>query len=52
MVWLCRWGYTDLPELESVVANYTAAGLPLDGLWTDIELMDNRFKVFTLDTGV
>jgi hypothetical protein len=37
--------------LEQVVANYSAAGLPLEGLWVDIEVMANRFKVFTFDEG-
>lgn len=47
----CRWGYKDVEALEAVVANYSKAGLPLEGLWVDIEAMNNRFQVFTFDTG-
>jgi hypothetical protein len=47
----CRWGYKDIDVLEAVVANYSKAGLPLEGLWVDIEAMNNRFQVFTFDTG-
>jgi alpha-glucosidase (family GH31 glycosyl hydrolase) len=47
-----RWGYKDIDVLEAVVANYSKAGLPLEGLWVDIEAMNNRFQVFTFDTGV
>lgn len=49
---LClRWGYTQLSDLEAVVANYSRAGLALEGLWVDIELMNSRFQVFTFDKG-
>lgn len=44
-----RWGYTLLSDLEAVVSNYSAAGLPLEGLWVDIEMFNNRFQVFTFD---
>lgn len=33
------------------MTNYSAAGLPLEGLWVDIEAMNNRFQVFTFDKG-
>ena len=48
---LCRWGYAELSDLEAVRANYSKAGLPLEALWVDIELMNNRFQVFTFDKG-
>ena len=48
---VCRWGYTELSDLEAVRANYSNAGLPLEALWVDIELMNNRFQVFTFDKG-
>lgn len=44
-----KWGYIDIADLESVVINYTKAGLPLEALWVDIEAMNNRFQVFTFD---
>ncbi|PRW45700.1 alpha-glucosidase isoform A [Chlorella sorokiniana] len=43
-----RTGYQSLEELEAVVANYTAAGLPLESVWTDIDLLENS-RPFTLD---
>ena len=39
-----RWGYTSVVELQEVVENYTAASIPLEGAWTDIDFMD-AFKV-------
>jgi alpha-glucosidase (family GH31 glycosyl hydrolase) len=46
-----RWGYNDVQVLEQVVANYSAAGIPLEALWLDIEYMGNRFKTLTFDKG-
>lgn len=48
---LRRWGYVNISDLEGVVSNYSKAGLPLEGLWVDIEAMNNRFQVFTFDKG-
>lgn len=45
----CRWGYRDVDTLTEVVANYSAAGLPLETLWSDIEYMPKRFWTMEMD---
>lgn len=31
----CRFGYKDINEVQQVVANYSAAGIPLETMWID-----------------
>lgn len=44
----CRYGMQDVYEVAEVVANYTAAGIPLETMWTDIDYMYLR-QTFSLD---
>jgi alpha-glucosidase len=44
----CRYGMQDVYEVAEVVANYSAAAIPLETMWTDIDYMYLR-RVFTLD---
>ncbi|KAI0806671.1 alpha-glucosidase [Fomes fomentarius] len=43
----CRFGYNDFIDVSEVITNYSAAGIPLETMWTDIDYMDRR-RVFTL----
>jgi len=44
----CRWGYNSTEELEAVVGNYSASGLPLDTQWSDIDYLKD-YRDFTYD---
>lgn len=44
----CRYGMRDVFEVAEVVANYSAANIPLETMWTDIDYMYLR-RVFSLD---
>jgi alpha-glucosidase len=44
----CRWGYRDYVDVANVITNYSAAGIPLETMWTDIDYMYKRWT-FTND---
>jgi len=44
----CKYGYPDVYYIAEVAANYSAAGIPLETAWMDIDYMYRR-RVFTLD---
>ncbi|KAI0738055.1 alpha-glucosidase [Daedaleopsis nitida] len=44
----CRWGYQNYVDIAQVITNYSAASIPLETMWTDIDYMYRRL-VFTLD---
>ena len=38
----CRWGYRNTAQLKDVRQNYLENDIPLDALWTDIDMMDQK----------
>ncbi|OLY77818.1 Alpha-glucosidase [Smittium mucronatum] len=44
----CRYGYKSIDEVDQVIANYSAANIPLEYMWIDIDYMD-RTRDFTFD---
>ncbi|KAL2023098.1 hypothetical protein VTK56DRAFT_3704 [Thermocarpiscus australiensis] len=44
----CRYGYRDVFEVAEVVYNYSVARIPLEVMWTDIDIYDRR-RVFSND---
>jgi hypothetical protein len=46
-----KWGYQTLDVAAEAVANYSAAGIPLEGLFVDIEYMSDNFRTMTFSEG-
>ncbi len=44
----CKWGYETISDLTEVYSQAWSNSFPLDGLWTDIDLMKN-YTNFSLD---
>ncbi|KAI0303290.1 alpha-glucosidase [Multifurca ochricompacta] len=44
----CRYGYQNYIDVANVITNYSAAGIPLETMWTDIDYMFKR-RIFTMD---
>ncbi|VDB84529.1 unnamed protein product [Peniophora sp. CBMAI 1063] len=44
----CRFGYQNYIDVADVITNYSAAEIPLETMWTDIDYMDRR-RIFTVD---
>ncbi|KAB5576591.1 alpha-glucosidase [Coniochaeta sp. 2T2.1] len=45
----CKFGYQEWFQVAEVIANYSAAWIPLETMWTDIDYLDHR-RVFSLDS--
>lgn len=43
----CRWGYGSVADLQYLHRRFLETNIPCDGLWLDIDYMDN-YRVFTL----
>ncbi|KAI0046949.1 glycoside hydrolase family 31 protein [Auriscalpium vulgare] len=44
----CRFGYQNYIDVANVITNYSAASIPLETMWTDIDYMYKR-RIFTTD---
>ncbi|KAF7353798.1 Glycoside hydrolase family 31 protein [Mycena venus] len=44
----CRFGYNNYIDVANVISNYSAAKIPLETMWTDIDYMDRR-RIFTVE---
>lgn len=44
----CRWGYMNLSMLNQTLSQYHSYGMPLDGIWMDIDYMVEH-ALFTID---
>jgi len=44
----CRWGYESEADLLELDARFRENGIPVDGLWLDIDYM-NGYRVFTFE---
>ncbi|KAI0657124.1 alpha-glucosidase [Cubamyces menziesii] len=44
----CRFGYQNFVDVANVITNYSAASIPLETMWTDIDYMYKR-RIFTVD---
>ena len=42
----CHWGWTSISDLRDVIGNYSAAGVPVESIWNDIDLYD-QYRIFT-----
>ena len=40
----CRWGYNNTDNVKYVNDNYSYYKIPLDGLWTDVDMMENAYN--------
>ena len=43
----CRYGYRDFYAIAEVIYNYSAANIPLETMWTDIDYMYERYIMTT-----
>jgi alpha-glucosidase (family GH31 glycosyl hydrolase) len=46
-----KWGYQNLSVASAAVSNYSAAGIPLECLFVDIEYMGDNFRTMTFSEG-
>ncbi|KAF8267580.1 alpha-glucosidase [Lactarius quietus] len=44
----CRYGYKNYIDVAYVITNYSAANIPLETMWTDIDYMYES-RIFTMD---